>query len=379
MPTKLTLLLAAGLLAFSHQDTPAITWSQPVLVHDQPVFTDTGLVTHAGETDPRKSGQYGAEYSRMVRLANGTWLAAYTISRRNGYQRDPNGGLELQVSQSADAGQHWMPIATLTDPRRDLDNAQLCQLANGTVLLACRSVRWQESYRLPVYRSTNSGKTWTILSTIDAAEGIPGSLGKPDKGIYEPHMDLLADGRLSVLYANEKHVTETPSYSQIISQKISADNGASWGPEMWVAHEPGHGNSRPGMPVWDRLKDGRYMVVYEVCGPEKCAVYYKISPDGVAWPIGLGIPIPDQLGGPYLLALTDGRLLVSSNSSHMSVSSDFGQSWQRITGAWPKTLWVSLYQVGLNRVVFMNSVDRPVGGHNIQIRFGQLVASAKPK
>jgi hypothetical protein len=379
MTTKLSLFALLGLLVFGHSDTPSVIWSQPILINDQPVFTDAGTVSHAGGTELRKHWIYGSEYGRMLRLTNGNWLAAYTISRNNGYQRDPKGGLELQVSQSMDNGKSWLPIAVLTDPSRDLDNAQLCQLPNGTVLLACRSVRWQESYRLPVYQSTDNGKTWNIHSTIDTAEGQTGSLGKPDKGIYEPHMAFLADGRLSVMYANEKHVTETPSYSQIISQKISTDLGATWGPEIWVAYQPEHNASRPGMPVWTRMKNGQYMVVYEICGPEKCNVYYKISAEGTQWPVGLGTLIPDQLGGPYLLALKDGRLVVSSNSNHVSISNDAGKSWQRITDAWPKSLWSSLYQPAPNQIIFMNSVERNTGGHNVQIRFGELSVSNKAK
>ncbi|MBD2703004.1 hypothetical protein IC229_20325 [Spirosoma sp. BT702] len=46
------------------------------------------------------------------------------------------------------------------------------------------------------------------------------------------------------------------------------------------------------------------------------------------------------MGGPFLLSLSDGRLVVSSNSSHISVSSNYGQSWQRVADAWPKSLGV---------------------------------------
>ena len=373
------LLLSGSLLALNQGDTPAVTWFEPVLVNNTATFADARLVSHAGGTEGRKHGTYGSEYGRLLRLKNGTWLAAYTISRNNGYRRDTTGGLEIQVSESRDKARTWTPVAILTDPGRDLDNAQLCQLPNGRVLLAGRSVRWQESYRLPVFESLDAGHTWHPKSVIDAAEGTPGSLGKPDKGIYEPQMGLLADGRLSVQYANEKHVTETPSYSQIISQKLSSDGGATWGPEIWVAHQPGHPGSRPGMPVWTRLKTGAYITVYEICGPETCAVYQKISADGVHWPVGFGTPIPDQLGGPYLLAMTDGRLVVSSNSSHVSVSDNEGRSWQRVTDAWPASLWCSLYQPAPNRIRVMNSVGRVDGGHNVQIRDGRLTATAARK
>jgi hypothetical protein len=233
-------------------------------------------------------------------------------------------------------------------------------------------VRWQESYILRVYKSGDKGHSWDKYSVFDSTAGTPGSLGHPDKGIYEPHLYYLSDGRLAVQYANEKHVTETPSYSQIISEKISPDEGHTWGKEIWVAYEPCHPDSRPGMPVWTRMNNGKYITVYEICGPEKCGVYYKTSDDGIHWPVGLGTSIPDQLGGPYIVALTDGRLLVTSNINNVSVSDDLGKTWSSLGSPWTQTLWGSLYPAGPGRVMAVNSVQRPEGGNNVQLVFGQL-------
>lgn len=350
----------------------SVTWNEKIEVRDVPPFVDKGLVSEAGGTSGRHHGNYGAQYGRLLNLKGNTWLAGYTISRNNGYARDPNGGLELEISRSDDNGRHWTIISTISDPGRDLDNAQLIHLPDRSILLSCRSVRWQESYRLFVYRSTDNGVTWTKLSTIDTNEGKPGELGKPDKGVYEPHFYFLADGRLSVMYANEKHVTDNPSYSQIISQKISPDYGKTWGPEIWVAYEPGHPASRPGMPVWTRMKNGQYIVVYEICGPEKCNIYFKTSKDGVDWPVGLGTLIPNQLGGPYILSLTDGRLIVTSNKSNISISDDYGAHWHATNAAWEKTLWPSIYQTGANEIVVVNSDARSTGGHAIRLRTGRI-------
>ncbi len=365
------ILSVRGLLMFflvislggSHDDF--VSWKEKVLINNMPVFDDT--VTMA---ENRKHGLYGSEYGRMLKLTNDHWLAAYTISRNKGYQQEAKGGLELQIAESSDNGRIWSVISTITDPGRDLDNAQMIQLKDGSVLLGCRSVRWFESYRLPVYKSTDNGKHWTKLSLIDSHEGTPGSLGNPQKGMYEPHFQLLDNGKLSVMYANEKHVMENPSYSQIISQRVSDDLGKSWGEEIWVAYAPGHHASRPGMPVWSKMSNGQYIVVYEICGPEKCNVYYKTSQEGTTWPVGLGTLIPEQLGGPYILSLADGRLVVSSNSSAISMSEDHGRTWQKVASAWSTSLWSSLYQTGPAEICVMNSVNRPEGGHNVQIRFG---------
>jgi hypothetical protein len=354
------------------QSGSSISWTDSVDVRNVPVFEDKGNVPEAGGTSGRSHGRYGAQYGRLLPLKGKTWLAGYTISRNNGYAKERDGGLELEIARSDDNGRNWKAIATLSDPGRDLDNAQLIQLADKSILLSCRSVRWQESYRLYVYRSTDNGLSWAKLSTIDANEGKPGELGKPDKGVYEPHFYMLSDGRLAVMYASEKHVTDSVSYSQIISQKISPDLGKTWGHEIWVAYEPGHPESRPGMPVWTRMKNGQYIVVYEICGPEKCNVYYKTSKDGFTWPVGLGTPIPNQWAGPYILSLSDGRLIVTSNKSNISISDDYGKHWHTTSAAWNRTLWPSIYQSGKKEIMVVNSAARPEGGHAIKVRIGQV-------
>jgi hypothetical protein len=374
MKNFLTLLLlgCSSIACAQLKPIDSIKWGQTVIVNNVPVFTDAGKVPEAGGTPGRHHGRYGSQYARLLRLKNGSWLAGYTVSNNNGYKNDPKGGLELEVSLSTDNCRTWKKAGTITDPGRDLDNAQLIELPDGGILLACRSVRWQESYILPVYKSTDKGKTWKRISIIDENEGKPGELGKPDKGIYEPHFYFLDNGKLSVMYANEKHVTENPSYSQIISQKISPDLGKTWGKEIWVAYEPMHNASRPGMSVWTKMKNDKFIVVYEICGPESCNIFCKTSDDGISWPTGLGNQIADQLGGPYVLSLKNGALVVTSNKSNISVSTDYGATWKTINPAWPKTLWPAVYQTGDNEIGVVNSAQRPEGGNNIQIRFGNV-------
>lgn len=342
----------------------SITWQQTAVISNEPI--PAGADSTWGFY-----GHYGSEYARLLKLKNGSWLAGYTISTNKGYKNDSAGGLQLQISKSSDDGKHWTVLSTIKDPGRDVDNAQLIQLKGGTVLLACRSVRWQESYRLPVYKSEDGGKSWQYVSTIDSNEGKGGELGHPDKGIYEPHFYILDDGRLSVMYANEKHVSETPSYSQIISQKISGDAGKTWGKESWVAYEEGHNASRPGMPVWTKMKNGNYIVVYEICGPEKCNIYFKKSKDGINWPAGLGTPIENQLGAPFILSLPNGSLLVISNSSNISLSKDYGLHWQTINAAFDHSLWPAMYAFGTNEVGIVSAEKRSEGGNSVVLKFGK--------
>ncbi|MEH6308959.1 hypothetical protein RYH73_25135 [Olivibacter sp. CPCC 100613] len=366
----LSLLFSSLLISFQLKDK--IEWKQQVLVQDVRPFKDLGKITEVNGTVQRSSGLYGAQYGRLLALSGGEWLAAYTVSRNNGYQQEPDGGLTLEVAKSIDHGKNWQVISEIKDPGRDLDNAQMIEKSDGSLLLACRSVRWQESYILPVYSSSDGGRTWSLLSEIDSHKGKPGALGNPDQGMYEPHMLFLNDGRLSVMYASEKYAKSSSPYSQVISQKISDDGGRSWLEERKVVYDDASRSSRPGMPVWTKMRNGSYLLVYEICGPQKCNVFYKVSKDGVNWPNGFGNEIADQLGGPYVLSLHDGRLLVTSNSSKMSLSTDYGETWMGVEPAWAQTLWPSLYQFNADEVVAVNSVARSVGGHNIQLKFGKL-------
>ncbi|MEI2396537.1 MULTISPECIES: family 16 glycoside hydrolase [Paenibacillus] len=357
---------------------PAFAANGPVVWGTSSTITDINTFTDAG-TDARglRPGTFGAEYARMIKLANGDWLAVTAIYDNNGYTKVSWGGTRLQVFRSTDNCRTWSLVSTLWEDGRDLDNGQFVQLANGDILLAMRSVRWQESYKLRVYKSVNGGANWSFLSTIDENNGTAGSLGNPDKGVYEPHMQLLNDGSVAVMYASEKHVTENPSYSQIISEKISTNGGASWGNEIYVAWDPSNAGARPGMPVWSKMANGQYIVAFEVCGTQNCRIFTKKSTDGKTWSSGIGTQVStNQQGGPYLLSLTDGRLLLSSNSNVLSLSNDYGTTWvDNDVPAFGNSWWTAMYQTGANEIAFVDSVERSVGGHNVQARFGTLSGS----
>jgi hypothetical protein len=355
------------------EKTVHVRWEEPIQIHNYPVFQDTNR--DARVVSP---GTYGSEYIRMLELKDGSWLSVYTFYDNNGYRLEAGGGTKLGFSLSRDQGKTWEQISTLSHPSRDMDNGQLAFAENGDILLSCRSVRWQESYYLPLYRSADGGRTWEFSSMIDETSGHPGALGNPDKGLYEPHLYRLEDGRLAVMYANEKHVKRAPHFSQIISMKVSDDDGETWGDEIWVAWDPERPELRPGMPVWMRLKNGLYMVVFEVGDPSvkpeaTFYIYYKTSKNGVDWEPGIGTLIPEQWGGPYLEQLEDGRLLVSSNAGVISVGNEDGTQWKTLDPpAFPSFTWSSLKALEGNRFAIFNSCSREEGGHNIQLRFGEL-------
>jgi hypothetical protein len=350
-------LLAAGL----------VTWEKAILVNSVTNFVDSGR--DARGISP---GNFGSQYGRMTKLADGSWLIVYTIYDNSGYiygnAHDLSWqGTALQVARSTDNCRTWAVISTLRGNNRDLDNGEIIQLPDGQLRMAARSVRWQQSYRICVWSSADDGVTWHWLSLPDANEGFPGTLGNPDKGVYEPFFCLLDDGTLALFYSSEKHVVENPSFSQIISEKLSKDGGKTWDNEIWVAWDPRKPSDRPGMPVIAKMANGQYLAVFEVVGSRNADIYCKTSNDGKTWSSGIGTVIPGQAGGPYVVSLADGRLAVTSNTGNVSFSENFGATWQlNDPPAWGDGTinmywWLSVYQIRPLEIGVVASVPRPAG------------------
>jgi hypothetical protein len=180
------------------------------------------------------------------------------------------------------------------------------------------------------------------------------------------------------MYSTEKHVTENPSYSQTLAEKISKDGGKTWSKEICVS--AAGAEDRPGMPVWTKMKNDKYIVVHENCGPQNCRIHFKVSEDGVHWPAGGGTEVPEQSGAPYLLGLDDGRLIATSNNHNVSMSNDFGSSWYRVDSAFEggpeAAFFSSIYQIGPQQIMLITGEQRPQGGRKIAIRFGTLEPAA---
>jgi hypothetical protein len=359
------------------------SFQAPVIVSQEPIQLD--MVAASEGRNILAPGKFGSQYPRMLFLKDGRVLCVYTVYRNQGYLLDAKGGTTLVVAESTDGAASFKELVEIADFGRDLDNGMLMELSNGTILLACRSVRWQESYRLPVYESTDGGSSFHVISMLDRNEGVPGELGSPDRGIYEPHLLILSDGSIAAQYANERYALAPHAYSQIISEKISTDNGHTWQNEIVVCADDEHPDARPGMPVFVRMKDGRYITVYEICGSMDALIYYKVSEDGKTWPSGIGKHIPLQRSGPFIECLEDGTLVVTSNSQQLSVSMDNGESfyahrpapWGDLDGkpiiadavaVVNKSVWPCIYALPGNRALICTSLGRAAGGHLVIYR-----------
>lgn len=345
--TRLTFMLLACFLAVL----------RPLQADSLPPFTwgETTTVANAG-------------WGRMIPLGGRDWLCVDNLYPA------PNSVWQLEISR--DNARTWTPLATVAEPGRDLDNGEIIQLPNKTLLLTGRSVVLsrvagaKQSYHLPVYQSRDGGKTWKFLSRIAQSEPGPFAPGLPSQGLWEPHFFLLPSNSLACAYADETRSVSRPAFSQIVSEKVSRDGGQTWGAPITLAAQVGGGSLRPGMPVVARMKNGRCFAVYEVIGLGNADVYAKTSADGVSWPPGVGTLIPGQHAGPWVTSLCSGRLVVSSCENQISYSDDFGASWQ-LSPAPAEALgrvfsWPAIYEVAPGQIAVMTS------WHGVQIRWGTV-------
>ncbi|GAB2538826.1 exo-alpha-sialidase [Rhodanobacter koreensis] len=237
----------------------------------------------------------GSGYVSMVKLAH------QSDRQTNGslmmvFEQDGMGGIPLYVSH--DNGDSWTFMSNITDRAHNSDkNWQLRWQPNlsevprdsgdlkpGTLLMAANATGNDgrghiRSEDLQLYVSTDSGRTWTYRSSIIKGGGRPED--KDNKGVWEPNVHILDDGRMVAYYSSEQHKAE--GYNQVLAHKVSDDGGRHWGKETLDVAIPG-GVQRPGMATVTRLPDHRYAMTYEnIDGPRNGQVFIKSSRDGLDW------------------------------------------------------------------------------------------------
>lgn len=299
------------------------------------------------------------DYARMCRLANGDWLALYTTNLA--WASDA-----INIYKSTDTCRTWTQIAQVNETASNLDlgNGSMIQLSNGDLLLALRAVIFNASgvgtnFALRVYKSTNLGTNWSLYSTIDALTN------NGTEGLYEPDLHLAYNGELVCEYADESY---QPTYSQVISEKVSPDLGATWGTKTTAAADLNSSSDRPGMPQVTLLANGNYMMVFELTC---CGAAYKTSSDGLNWAAGIGTLIPDQHTAPFALSMPDGRVFVTSGGGNTKVSYNYGSSWQSVTSAWYiANSYPSLYLTKPNEMAWFMGLKPPI--NTASMKFGSI-------
>jgi len=274
---------------------------------------------------PSNAEGYGALYPKTVELlhngsANGTLLATFEQVRTT--------MPVFPIYRSTDSGRTWTHLSDVNDAVNGWGNRngnflyelpqQVGSMPAGTILSVGLSAPSDKSAeRMEVYKSNDQGRTWQYVSRI-ASSG-----GYTTTPIWEPFV-LVANNKLIVYYSDERD--KAHNNQKIVHQ--TSTNGINWGP---VVNDvaPTAVNLRPGMPVVSRLANGNYFMSYEVVNASGLPNNYKISSNPESWnPTDLGTTV-DYGGSPYNTVLPSGKLLYNSyGSPDVRVNTTNG------TGAW---------------------------------------------
>lgn len=272
------------------------------------VTTGNGSLVYASPAQGSFPDKGGATYSKIIVLkhsgsANGTILVTYDqLTWVNGVQVYP-------IYRSTDNGATW---THLTDVVPSSDFSTLIRtsqpflyevpqatggLAAGTLLLAGNIMPSDKSStRIVIYKSTDHGATWSLLSTVDT--GGPATYDpsptSTTSSIWEPSLNIDANGDLVCYFSDERQKVydssgkdTSTSILQAVSYHVSTDGGQTWGAEGNVAAIPDD-SDRPGMITVTKLGNGQYMATYEVVNQPSqslntAVVYSKLSSDGITW------------------------------------------------------------------------------------------------
>jgi hypothetical protein len=158
---------------------------------------------------------------------------------------------------------------------------------------------------IKIYGSQDEGRTWCYLSAI----------GSPNKGgIWEPEFALGRDDALIMFFSDE---TDKKQYSQTIKEVRTYDGVHRRDMDYVVASDVRRG--RPGMPAVRLLSDGKYIMTFEMGGPARFIVYYRLSDDG--WnrgnpaDVGAEIRLPNgafPAHAPRFTVMPDGAILLAA-------------------------------------------------------------------
>lgn len=314
----------------------------------------------------------GGAYPRMTQLADGTLLIGFdaALGAKNA---------RIAVSRSEDGGKTWSyPKAAAEKAGYDCANANFIQLENGDILLAYRAIKGGEKTdaKLLCSISHDNGKTWAFHSTIVETYG--------RGGVWEPHF-IMIGSQVAVFYANDSEKAMGNTGFQNIEFKLL--EGDAWG-ETHIASNGNETRSRDGMPVVDRLSDGRYVMVVEANAfPDYVFVtQIKFSPDGLDWSDPLKtIYTPSKkgagkkAGAPYICVLPGDVLAVSfqtdedasgcgDNVSTMKIitSTDLGETWSAPFAPFKTpdgkcAIWNGMYWAN-DQLFALTSANYPAGG-----------------
>ncbi len=271
-----TVTLEKGFSAIGKADTSTLMMNNFVELDISKKFN---IYSDAKDT----SGSSTITYPKLVQLShqkneadNGTLLATFN-----------SGEIFYRIMKSTDNGETWKQVAQVQDKyNRDLQGGRMPMLyelpvdmgeyKKGTILLAGTSSPIggssanYEKTAITLYASTDIGKTWTDLPSIDYGAGkIDGN------GIWEPFLIYEEEtGRLYCFYSDATEDAVEGQHDQKLVYKYTSDL------KTWVGKDGKTGqtddpfeavacnnpNYRPGMISIAKMGNGEYIMTYEMVG-----------------------------------------------------------------------------------------------------------------
>ncbi|MBQ2686494.1 MAG: exo-alpha-sialidase [Clostridia bacterium] len=257
------------------------------------------------------------------------------------------------IHRSTDGGKSWKIISRIIDREDGLTSdwqPHLYELPNkvgdmekGTLLLAGCSRNATKAV-MTVWKSTDCGESWSLLSRVDS-----GGFGKD--GMWEPFLICDDDGSLVCFYSDETEVAKNGGQRLVF--RVSKD-GITWGDKQYIV-KPENLSLRPGMLTIAKMGNGKYIATYEIVGYTGNENHYKISDSLTDWgdASDLGKPVKSKDGkscgsSPYVAWTPDGgecgTLLVtgkhmvsgsSTTGTDLFISFDYGKTWESIDNPLP--------------------------------------------
>lgn len=322
----------------------ADTFSVSTQLLSSGVQIKTELVNTIYGATPQTS-MVNLSYARIIELSHS---GAY-----NGMLLATSESLDVSnylIHRSTDFGKTWERVGSVNAQMKDMVAnwqpmlyelpCQVGDLKEGTILLAgCIRNSSTTKTNMVIYKSTDFGVNWDLVSVVDSAAGFS-TTGGLSKGLWEPFL-MYEDGKLWCFYSDEKIAEQ---HSQRLVCRYSTD-GINWSEtqEVVALEDP---NMRPGMITVTKLGDGRYLATYEIVGMHDVPIYFKITDDLTNWnPADIGKPVASKKGetlgsAPYVCWTPAGgacgTLLVTANhtagktdeeSAIILASFDYGKTW----------------------------------------------------
>jgi hypothetical protein len=253
---------------------------------------------------PSAAPSYGSLYAHAIRLehgtdANGTLLASFEQYSNNG----------LPVFRSTDSGHTWTQISTIHDQVNSWNNIQLEPVLYelpqpigsypaGTVIAAGDSIPADNS-TTKIDVYASTDHGVTWSFVSSIATGGPAIAQNGYTPVWEPYF-LVANNKLIAWISDQRD----PAHGQKLGHFTSTD-AVHWSAQVDDVAYSAY-SARPGMAIVHRLGNGNYILTYEYCNAPSggCPVYYKIAsnPENFGSSTGIQLVTTDDIrpqANPY--------------------------------------------------------------------------------